>query len=99
MWRIYNDLHTLPRMEYSTRNKQRNSEKIQRKKLWKETYTQRGEKMGFENEQQYNNTSETARARQLKLVDGSTDTLKGSTLLAQVIYIPTLIVIVEKQMD
>ena len=38
------------------------------------------EKMGFDNEQQYNDTWETARTRQKKLVDKSIDALNLSGL-------------------
>ena len=53
--------------------------------------------MGFDYEQQCNNTKETERVRQLKLVDESIDSLKLSTLLAQVKYNLILIVNAEKQ--
>ena len=48
--------------------------------------------MRFENEQQCNITQETARARKIKFVDESIDTLKLSTLLALVRYILMFIV-------
>ena len=53
MRRIYNDLHTLPRMRYSTRNKQRNSERIQRKGILSGNLQQWEEKRKFDNEQLY----------------------------------------------
>ena len=46
-----------------------------------------------------NNTEETARARQMKFVDENIDTMKLSTILAQVRYILILIVYVEEQID
>ena len=55
--------------------------------------------MGFDNGQQCNNPQETTRVRQIKLVDESSDSLKLSTLLAQVKYILILLVNVEKQPD
>ena len=55
--------------------------------------------MRFDNEEQYMKASETTRVRYRKLVDMSIDTLKLSTLLAQVKHNLILIVNVEKQPD
>ena len=52
----YNDLHLLPRMGYSTRDKQRNSEKNETYRNSKQKPTTMSKhKMGFDNEQQHNN--------------------------------------------
>ena len=54
MCRIYNGLQTLPCIEYSTRNKQRNGEKKSNaKNFWEETHSNECKKMGFDND---NNT-------------------------------------------
>ena len=55
--------------------------------------------MGFNNGQQYKNAPETARARQIKLIDKRIiEVLKSSTLLVQVKCNRILIVYVEKQL-
>ena len=73
--------------------------KILRKEILSRHLRQWVENMGFDYEQQCNNTQETARVRQIKLVDESIDSLKLSTLLGQVKYILILMVTVGKQLD
>ena len=75
------------------------TKKIQRKEIPRRNLQPSVVKMKFDNRQQYNNTQETARARQIKFVDKRIDVLKLSTLLAQVIYILILLVNVERQLD
>ena len=48
--------------------------------------------MKFEKEQQFNNIQDTARAKQIKLVDESINALKLSPLLAQLKYNLKLII-------
>ena len=54
--------------------------------------------MGFDNGQQYSNTQEIARARQIRFIDERIVDLKLSTLLPQVKYILILVVNAEKQL-
>ena len=73
-----------------------NNEKAKKKK---ENIQQRVENIEFDNGQQYNNTSKTARTRQIKLLDESIDALTLFTLLVQVKYNIFLIVNVDKLPD